>query len=392
MTCLFLRCCLLKTVYYVGFYGIDQANKHRSVLENPAATVKMNFIVSCLKELGYKVIVVCITYDYMQGFHGYKRIIVSDYEEYVYIPYFYVKSKGKSKGFKSTSKLMLTLYLLRHLRKGTILLTYHTLLYGQLYKRIHSKTKCRWISQVEELYCLSRGDCFDRTALQNEESFFIDSDAFLFVNDILPQKYAGKKPYAVSYGTYSFFEGERKLDKEYINVTYTGVINEDRGVFHLLDAFEYLPMNYRLNILGFGVESEIERMIKKIENINEKSGYNRIIFHGTKMGKEYDDFLLMNQIGVSLMDTSEDISQNAFPSKIMAYLSHSMYVVSSKCKCIVESKVADYLTFCDNDARDISRAILSIDIQKDYSLKTEMERLRTHFCSELLNTLESGVS
>ena len=122
--------------------------------------------------------------------------------------------------------------------------------------------------------------------------------------------------------------------------------------------------------------------------INQKAGYEKIKFLGTKKGDEFSKFLSSNDIGVSLMDVEDEIAKNAFPSKIMAYLGHSLYVVSSKCEAIVNSKVAHLLYFCDNEPSKVAETILRVPVNKDCDMKQELEKLEEAFLVELQQVLE----
>ena len=375
------------TVYYIGFYGEDKEGKRNNLIANPAGTVKMNFIINCLKELGYRIIILCITYDNSPGIHKQKKVVVDDREEYIYLPYFSLKINGKLRGQKKSSMYALKQYMTEQFTKESLVITYHSLFYENLIRDIHQKVGFKWISQVEELYNLSRKDYYNKDALETEESYFIDADGFLFVNDILPERYAFHKPYAVSYGTYDYFGDNKKSIDGLINVTYTGIVNEDRGIYRIIDAFNYLPKEYKLNILGFGSEENMQKMFSMIQKLNFDAGYDKAVFFGTKMGKDYSDFLLQNQIGISLMDTSDVVSQNAFPSKIMAYLGHSLYVVSSKCESIVKSKVAGDLIYCGETPEEIAEAVLSIKIGENHSMKERIQNLKKDFCTSLDDVL-----
>ena len=125
-----------------------------------------------------------------------------------------------------------------------------------------------------------------------------------------------------------------------------------------------------------------------MKRINEEEGYEKIKFCGTKKGEEYTRFLVNNDIGVSLMDVNDEVAQNAFPSKIMAYLGHSLYVVSSKCEAITQSKVAHLLYFCDNEPKNVAETILRVPVREQNDMKGELEKLETIFIKELHKVLE----
>jgi hypothetical protein len=378
----------MRDIYYIGCYGGDTL-KHRSVENcNLAGTMKMRYIVGLLKKMGYRVIVLSLTTDLVAGFHPMEELIIDEQEIHIYIPYFLIRIAGKSRGQK-TAVFFLKNYLKRKLSNNSIVISYHSLLYGDMLTKLHRNTRFRWIPQIEEIYCLSRGELQNPRFLKKEERMFTEGDGFLFVNDLLPYKYANGKNYAVSYGNYHIYPGQPVINKKNINLVYTGIINTDRGAFLLLDSMKYLPFNYHLNVLGFGTENNIRQFMTKLEELNSIFGERRIAFYGTKTGDEYSQFLLQNQIGISLMDETEAISLNAFPSKIMTYLGHSLYVVSSKTKSISASKVADILYFCDNKPKSVADAILSVPLETNYLAKQKLEELEEIFIEEFRKVLES---
>lgn len=376
-----------KAVYYIGFYDGKYCHKRGETEQNLAGSMKMDFIIQSLKKIGYKVTVISLTQgDKICGIK--EQYKVDEDEEYIYLPYIAPKLNGKLKGCSRMLWYSLKKFAEKNFKKDSIVISYHSLLYGDLLSDLHKKIGFKWYAQVEELYCLSRKDFYSPEKLWIEEKMFDSADGFLFVNDLMKEKYANGKKCAVSYGNYKFF-GKRKLEKsDKINIAYTGIINEDRGIFILMDAMKHLPSNYMLNVLGYGLSQHMEKFKSKMRNINQEEGYEKIRFCGTKKGEEFTKFLTNNDIGVSLMDVNDEVAQNAFPSKIMAYLGHSLYVVSSKCEAIIHSKVAHLLFFCDNDPQMVAKTILKVPVKDELNMKDELEKLENIFLDELRMTLE----
>jgi len=212
----------------------------------------------------------------------------------------------------------------------------------------------------------------------------------LLINDVIVEQYAKDKPYAVSYGNYKVFaERQITIDDENVGIVYTGIINEDRGIFRIIEAMKYLPQKYSLHVLGFGSDNHMERFHREIQEFNQNQEKERIFFYGTKTGEEYTKFLSNYQIGISLMDTSNEIGMNAFPSKIMAYLGHSLLVVSSKSECIMKSRVADILYLCENSPEDIAKTIQNIPTGVYISPSKHLRELELQFIKDLGNVLKA---
>ena len=225
--------------------------------------------------------------------------------------------------------------------------------------------------------------------MQCEIKYIEKSDSFLFVNEYLANKYANGKKYAVSYGNCDYHRKIEFKKKDTIDITYTGIINEERGVFILLDAMKHLPNNFRLNVLGFGSKYNMSKFLLKIEELNKNFGFNKITFLGTKSGEEYSDFLFQNEIGISLIDTdNEVISNHSFPSKIMVYLCHGLKVVSTDCESIKRSKISSLLHYCKNNEFDIANAIKNVDLSDSCDYERDLIKLENDFLNEFKEVLE----
>lgn len=377
----------MKEVYYIGFYCGMNSGKRKLNNTNPAGTLKMQFIIRELKKLGYKVTVVSIAPDVRDGFCTEEKIIVDSMETHIYLPSLMISYKGRRHGTQFGIQV-LKRYLKKNLKTDDIVVSYHSLGYSGILSELHKNIKFRWIPQIEEIYCLSRGELKDKAFLEKEVSMFADGDAYLFVNDLLPMKYSKGKPYAVSYGNYQVYSENKSPITDKINIVYTGIINDDRGAFMILEAMRLLPSCYRLNVLGFGTDANMKRFLSRVDEINGVLGEKRICFYGTRSGEEYSRFLVQNQIGISLMDPSRDISSNAFPSKIMAYLGHALFVVSSKTESIQKSKVANMLFFCDNTPESIADTIKTIPLQQENKNAERLGELERLFAIDLRSVIE----
>lgn len=381
----------METVYYVGFYSDDVAKRCHDSFNNPAGTMKMNYIISCLKQMGFKVIVVSICHNKRGGYHPLERVAIDNQETHIYLPYFSIKVFGKFLGSGFTSRLSLKKFIKKNIDSGSLLITYHSLFYKSFFNNRHKRIHFKWIHQIEELYTYRLIDKAS-FSIKKEESYFSDADAFLFSNDIMPKIYASKKPFAISYGNYTFYGGGAKaIPNNEHRITYTGIINQERGVFSLLDSMAFLPKGYYLDILGFGEKKDMDYLVSRIESINEKLGYKKVFFFGTKKGKEYDNFLFSHSIGVSLLDTSnKNIECHCFPSKILSYLGHSLNVVASDCETIKNSRISSLLYLCKNNPKDIATAIIEASNGKKTNYKEELSNLEKSFVkkfNEIIQTI-----
>lgn len=382
---------MAKDVYYIGYYHGKNC-KHRKCADiNIASSMKMDFIIHCLKRLNYNVHLVSITISNKPGIYRTEYVKVDDKEDHYYLGYFGIKIGGRVRGAGRIAILSLLHFARKHFNRNSIVINYHSLDYGTLFLKLKSKLNFMWYPQIEEIYCLSRKDYQNPQLLQKEAAMFKGADGYLFVNDLLASKYADGKPYAVSYGNYKIFLEKPAYQGNEIGIVYTGVINEDRGAFRILDVMEQLPEQYKLHILGFGNEENLRRFHEKLTALNARSKRPRIYYYGTKTGSEYTDFLGKYQIGVSLMNTEDEIAQNAFPSKILAYMGHSLFVLSSNSECVVKSRVAKELYFCENTVESIADAIMKIPVHEKNTSADCLKKMETDFLQDLKQVLEGEV-
>ena len=376
----------MQKIYYVGNYSGKECKYRKPTNENYAGTMKMKFIIEELKKLGYFVEVVSLAVDRSIVKAREERIRIDDKEEHYFVPYHGINILGHVRATGANAVKSLYSYLYNTVQEGDVVIVYHAYAYSKEMDKLKQKKSIRLIKQIEEVYCLSHYDVLDKSKLATEEQMFVNSDAYLMINEGLARKYANGKPYAVSYGNYLVYN-ERDINMTGdIGIVYTGLISRDRGAFSSIESMKYLPDNYSLHILGFGNDEDMVKMRELMSEINDKS--ERVFFYGTKTGDEYTEFLSHHQLGLCIMDTKDEIAENAFPSKILAYLGNSLLVVASKSKCIVKSKVSEHMIYCDdNEPEKIAQAILSIPKKIYHNPSKLLKELEEDFRKELQNVI-----
>ncbi|WP_394962508.1 glycosyltransferase [Candidatus Allofournierella excrementigallinarum] len=381
----------MKTVYYVGFYSSPEDNlRRKNVRQSIAGTVKMDFILKCLRKLDCKIVLVSIMPSQDSGFQRQETIVVNDRETHVYLPALVLRVFGKNIVRGDLSLFFLKRFLRKNVAKDDVVISYHSLVFGQFFQALRKKLGFRWVSQVEELYRLSAEAHKNKELLWKEEKMIAGADGYLFVNDILPEKYAKQAPYAVSYGNYTVFLEERAKEtnaaKKHI-VVYAGIITEDSGVYLLIQAMRNLPSQYQLRIIGMGPDRNIEEMHRQIAYVNEKTEQGKVQYLGTKTGEELTRFLAECDIGCSMLNTSDDFLV-AFPSKILTYLGHGLKVVASRSACVTKSKLAPVLFFCDNNEEALAQTIVKAANSGFTGGSDCLRQMETSFCERLANVLD----
>lgn len=346
----------MKRIWYIGFFDGDKCSERRKSEGNIAGTVYMRGLINSLKRNKYHVSIVSLQMTQTPGIYKAEHIKVDEYEEQYFLPYITVKIGGRLIGGKTIVYALKT-FLEKNVEKNEIVISYHSIVYGNLLTQMRNKLGFIWIPEVNEIYCLSRQDYENNSFVMRERDMFAAGDAYIFASDALARQYANNKPYVVLYGAYDVIIPEKVVEGENINIVYTGIINQDRGVYKIIESMELLPNKYKLFILGFGRESEINKMKERVENVNIKRGREGVFYCGTKVGKAYSEFLSDKHIGVSLMNQKQEISNNAFPGKILSYMGHSLQVLSSDCDSIVNSRLGKHIYFCDNTPKEIAGTI-----------------------------------
>lgn len=378
----------MENIWYIGFYDGDICSPRRRSEGNIAGTVYMNGLINSLRRLNYHVTVVSVQSSQTPGIYGQEHIVVDEKLDYYFLPHATIKWGGRVSGGR-TALWALDLFLRTKIEENDIVISYHSLAYKNIFSKLKKIKHFIWIPEVNEIYCLSRQKYADPSLLESELEMFREGDGYIFASDTLAKNYANKKPHVVLYGNYHNIVEKEKLSSDNINITYTGIINEDRGVFHIIEAMKLLPGNYNLYILGFGDKDAMTKLHDVISKINDTLGSERVYFCGTKTGKEYSEFCASKHIGVSLISQDESISNNAFPGKILSYMSHSLYVLSSACDSIINSELGDYIYFCDNNPQSIADTIKTIPADRPCNSRDVLVKLEENFENNFITMIST---
>lgn len=368
----------MRKVFYIGFYDGDMCSPARRSESNIAGTVYMRGLIDSLKRAGHSVTVVSLSFAPGAGVYPREHITVDDREEQFFLPYASVRLGARIVGGR-TVLWVLKKFLGDRVEAEDIVISYHSLAYGDLLTKLHREIGFTWIPEINEIYCLSIQDRLDPSRLEQERRLFGEGDGYLFASDVLADKYAGDKPYAVLYGNYEILSKGKKAAGEKVNMVYTGIINEDRGVYRIVEAMEMLPARYDLYILGFGSSEQLGKLKGRMEETNRRLGGERVFYCGTRTGKAYSDFLEDKHIGVNLISQQQGIADNAFPGKILSYMGHSLYVLSSACDSIVRSRLGKAVYFCENTPESIAETIKQIPVYEKCDYTGLLEGLRREF-------------
>nr|WP_302020147.1 hypothetical protein [uncultured Acetatifactor sp.] len=378
----------MKKVFYVGFYDGDLCSPRRKSESNIAGTVYMRGLIDSLKRTGYHVTVVSLSRAAGGGIYRREHIVADDREEQFFLPYAAVRLGARTAGGRTVFRA-LKKFIRDKVGAEDIVISYHSLAYGDLLTKLHRRIGFTWIPEINEIYCLSIQDRLDASLLEQELKLFEEGDGYLFASDALAERYSRGRPFAVLYGNYRIVSKGKEAPKGNVNIAYTGIINEDRGVYRIIAAMDMLPAEYNLFILGFGSSEQLQKLKGCLEDANQKLGRERVFYCGTRTGKAYSEFLKDKHIGVNLISQQQGIADNAFPGKILSYMGHSLYVLSSACDSIVSSRLGKGIYFCENTPESIAETIKRIPVYEKCDYTNLLGGLQQEFEGELKEMLSA---
>lgn len=354
----------MRKIYYVGYYsGLENPNNFH---EFPSSNSKMDYIISVIRRLNFNLTIFSLGFPKKKSrlFKKKKTISLDQKTHFVF-----VSTISLSLSFLSfISKIWLyfqVIYLLLfRIKKGDVVLVYHSFLLNKVVNFCRMFSKFKLIYEVEEIYQAAWQNSNEK--IEGEIKSLKNADGYILVNDIMLEKFQlDNKPSVVCYGSYlQNKSNERIVDNKVINLVYAGFIGGlGSDVMLALDTIDLLPDGYFLNVLGYGDMVNIKTMNSKIEKINDLKGKEKVKYFGCLTGDEYDLFLSKCQIGLSTRVLIDEYSDYTFPSKVLVYLCNNLIPVSSKINCISKSKIKESVVFYEsNNPESVANSIINIDI------------------------------
>lgn len=376
-----------KELKYIGFYNDDKFNMNENRNTSLAVKNKMDYISSALVRNGFEVKIISPCWSnnakgFYKGkeFNKSKNIIIKNFASYG------SRNKLLNKIKKIFSAIQLLLYLLIETKKNEEIIVYHSLALMIPIKIAKKIKRLSIILEVEEIYSTVWKGIADE---EKEINYINSADKAIFASDFLEKLFENKKSVVV-YGSYNYYEkkiiNEKKED--IIDIVYAGSIDKTKGgAKNSVLSMNYLPDNYRLHVLGFGSQIDLEDLQESIEALNNKKGFECSKFYGSLDGDAYSEFLSKCDIGINPQKEGEYMD-SAFPSKVLSYLSHGLKVVSTDIKSVKNSKVSAYIVFTKSDQPEsISVAVKSIKLNENNnkSNKNIVKELDKEFVQNIRN-------
>lgn len=311
----------MKKVYYIGYFVEDEyTDSFFSVL---SGKLKMKYIYEKLVGCGFDAQIISLC-------HKEKPIKTKSNRKVKY--YFSIPIKNKYAKFINIQliKFQLLFTYLFKIRRNDVIVLYHSFVFTRFFSFLKRLKKIPIVIEIEEIYGYSAHGHLPH--LNKELSYVKSYDKAILVNDYIPRELGyDDKSYVVSYGVCSFDSKKPsvRFNDGKIHAIYAGTLQENKaGALSAARAAEYLPDNYSVDIFGYGSEEQVERLIKVVDEVNARSGCEKVRYMGGKNIKELELIFGMYDIGLSTNIIDPDFANNTFPSKIITYMSHGLSIVS----------------------------------------------------------------
>jgi len=175
------------------------------------------------------------------------------------------------------------------------------------------------------------------------------------------------------------------FDDNKLHIVYAGVIGEEgTDAFIAAETIRFLPEEYHIHILGYGLKQNITSIKQHITRINRNLGYQAVSYDGCLGGDSYYEFLAKCSIGLCTRVLEDSLSDYTFPSKVMVYLGNNLIPICSPISSVVNSSISDYVVFAKAvTPESIAESILSVTDFKKNSIEIKLMELDTNFTKEL---------
>jgi len=376
----------MKEIKYIAYYDtLDNKKENRNYVL--AATNKMDYIISTLNKVGFKVRV--ISASATKNKRGYKgKLIKLDNGNYLKLFRTFRWGNKLNRIISIFSmRLFLFFYLIINIKKNENVFVYHSLGYISLINLVKKIKKFNLILEIEEIYADVIG-C--ERARKKEYKLFNQASAFIFPTELLNEKLNKKnKPYVIVYGTYQTEESRKcRFNDGKIHCVYAGTFDPRKGGAFAAAAAEFLDERYHIHILGFGTEKDKCDLLKTINEISTKTNCG-ITFDGLLSGEDYIRFIQSCDIGLSTQTPDADYNDTSFPSKVLSYMANGLRVVSIRIKTLEISELNNFLYYYDkNTPEAIAEAIKNLNINDAYSSREVLEKLDKKFTENVNDLLE----
>ena len=124
-----------------------------------------------------------------------------------------------------------------------------------------------------------------------------------------------------------------------------------------------------------------------VDKISKRSAA-KVSYDGLLMGEDFIRFIQSCDIGLSTQNPNAAFNATSFPSKILSYMANGLRVVSIRIPVVEQSQIGDSLFYYDEqNPKQIAKAILSVDMKKQYDSRKLIAQLADNFEKDLAMVL-----
>lgn len=376
----------MKTLHYLVHLDIENCElKKREI--SPAAQTKATYILKTLNKIGYAVNVISPLFPLnLSADKGGTAKVGQNF--ITFFRYFGNKNIFERVLSFLSTKASFILCFLKNVRKNDTVIAYHSLWFVKTLYFLKKILKFKLILEVEEIYSDVDKNIKNK---KKELALFKVADGYIFSSRFLNKQINIKnKPNVFVYGTYDVTEEkERIFYDEKTHIVYAGTFDQRKGgAISAVKTAEFLPENYHLHILGFGSQTDTEKIVFAINEVAAKSKAT-VTYDGCFSGEEYIQFIQSCDIGLSTQNPNASFNDTSFPSKILSYMANGLQVVSIRIPAIETSGVGEFIHYYDiQTPTEVAKTIMSIDFNNGYNGREVIDKLDKQFSKELKELLE----
>ena len=224
-------------------------------------------------------------------------------------------------------------------------------------------------------------------AIQSEISTIKGAQGYVLINYQMPQLLGINSNYCVCHGSYESHKTQLIEKNEIVHVVYAGKIAQENvtDAFLAVKTAEFLNDKYRVHILGYGEDKDIEALNKLIKKTNEKRGIQIVSYDGCLFGEDYEQFLKKCDVGLCTRTLEEYRANLCFPSKVIVYLSNGLNVICPDSEVIKTSDVCNCVSFVSGEMspENIAKIVMGMQFQGKTEIMDKIKRLDEDFRKQI---------
>lgn len=350
-----------KKIHYIGWYITDQ--EWGQYKANVPGMMKMRYVADQINKTGCDLRILSFADKVNSILYG-KNIVKHEDRTIIYTGG--CKNDGKIGRFvnRLIKNFYFIIYILFCTKTDDLIVLYHSYGYTKLLARLNRIVNRNIVIEVEEIYGYNA--IKDMPWVDDEIAQIKKFKKFTCVNDGIPQVLGLKREdYVVIYGAGIFPERTaQRFDDGKIHVVYSGTIEGKKlGAMSAVEAAKCFSSKYKLHISGFGKPENIDILKRRIKEINEEVGEERIKYEGFLSEEDMHKLMFSCHIGLSPNVLRPNFANSTFPSKVVTYMCHDLSVVISYATAYDFPISEGWVFYREQTPECIASAVMSAEVK-----------------------------